>query len=409
MRLAANRGSLLMMLAMLLGIVFVQRIAAANLPVPAEVSFLPGMLKLYNPPTYEPWNEMRFPDDQGKLLSGKHWYMAGKMAGAADKMATWNAVKTAVLAHGWTLIVENLKQPVSSTFHFTQNGVEAWANIVVGDQDHVWVDVMEPGPLPYTLALVAPQAKPEKIDPEKGDFPYLISLPGSKLRGGGLDAGAFSVTPEGTNQPEVVASGSINKRYEQPEGLTNALFMTEYRTALVKAGWVIAKQSNSSDAGILAHYTQQGRNLWASLHKNNDGYNIQVGDAGATDLRKALSSSCHVALYGVLFDFNKATLLPASDPVLKQVQALLTADMSIKIEVQGHTDNVGTDAYNQTLSEARARSVVTWLTQHGVATDRLSAKGYGKMKPVADNGNDEGRAKNRRVEIADPRCMPNGK
>lgn len=79
---------------------------------------------------------------------------------------------------------------------------------------------------------------------------------------------------------------------------------------------------------------------------------------------------------------------------------------TLKLEVQGHTDNVGNGAYNQTLSEARAKAVVRWLTQHGVATDRLTARGYGKTNPVADNGSDDGRAKNRRVEIADPRCSP---
>ena len=84
----------------------------------------------------------------------------------------------------------------------------------------------------------------------------------------------------------------------------------------------------------------------------------------------------------------------------------MAADKMLKLEVQGHTDNVGNDVYNQTLSEARAKAVVTWLTQHGVAGDRLTARGYGKTKPVADNGSDGGRAKNRRVEIADPRCLP---
>ncbi len=84
----------------------------------------------------------------------------------------------------------------------------------------------------------------------------------------------------------------------------------------------------------------------------------------------------------------------------------MASDKTLKLEVQGHTDNVGNDAYNQTLSEARAKAVATWLTQHGVAADRLTAQGYGKTKPVADNGSDVGRAKNRRVEIADPRCSP---
>jgi outer membrane protein OmpA-like peptidoglycan-associated protein len=65
---------------------------------------------------------------------------------------------------------------------------------------------------------------------------------------------------------------------------------------------------------------------------------------------------------------------------------------------------VGSDACNQTLSEARARSVVAWLTQHGIAADRLAAKGYGKTMPVADNDSDQGRARNRRVEVAKLGC-----
>jgi outer membrane protein OmpA-like peptidoglycan-associated protein len=84
----------------------------------------------------------------------------------------------------------------------------------------------------------------------------------------------------------------------------------------------------------------------------------------------------------------------------------MAADKTLKLEVQGHTDNVGNDANNQTLSEARAKAVVNWFTQHGIAAERLTSRGYGKTRPVADNGSDEGRAKNRRVEISDPTCSP---
>jgi outer membrane protein OmpA-like peptidoglycan-associated protein len=110
----------------------------------------------------------------------------------------------------------------------------------------------------------------------------------------------------------------------------------------------------------------------------------------------------------VLFDFNKSTLQPASDPVLQQILDLLR-NPTQKIEVQGHTDTVGGDAYNQTLSEARAKAIVIWLTQHGIAGDRLTAKGFGKSRPIADNATDAGRAKNRRVEIADPNCAAHTK
>ena len=124
---------------------------------------------------------------------------------------------------------------------------------------------------------------------------------------------------------------------------------------------------------------------------------------------KATTAQCMTTISIVadaLFDFNKSTLQPASAGVLQQVVDLLAKDKTLKVEVQGHTDNVGGEAYNQTLSEARARAVADWLTKQGVAAARLSALGYGRTKPVADNNNDEGRAKNRRVEIADPACAP---
>jgi outer membrane protein OmpA-like peptidoglycan-associated protein len=183
------------------------------------------------------------------------------------------------------------------------------------------------------------------------------------------------------------------------------LLTTAYRDAFTKGGWAIVEDRTSV---LKAHYAKNGRNIWALVSPSPGGYILNVADAGVVDLGANLAKACHVALYGVLFDFNKSTLQPSSDGTLQPVAALMAADKTLKVEVQGHTDNVGNDAYNQTLSEARAKTVMTWLTQHGVAADRLTAKGYGKTKPVADNGSDEGRAKNRRVEIADPGCSPKG-
>jgi OmpA-OmpF porin, OOP family len=236
----------------------------------------------------------------------------------------------------------------------------------------------------------------------KGDFPYLAPLPGSRFHNGSQDPSPFWVLPKGASQKEMVAPTSLVRSYSVPD-LSNLMFMTVYRDALTRAGWEIVEEFMGADASLTAHYARNGRNLWAQLHNNSDGYTIVVADTG-TDLSASLAKSCHVALYGVLFDFNKSTLQSASDAVLQQVANLLAAETTLKLEVQGHTDNVGNDAYNQKLSEDRAHSVVAWLTAHGVAAGRLTSKGYGKTMPVADNSTDQGRAKNRRVEIADPGC-----
>jgi outer membrane protein OmpA-like peptidoglycan-associated protein len=101
----------------------------------------------------------------------------------------------------------------------------------------------------------------------------------------------------------------------------------------------------------------------------------------------------------VLFAFDSATLTPAAEATLDTVLEKLRGADVLAIRVDGHTDSVGSDAYNQGLSERRAASVVDYLFSRGVAAEKLSSQGFGESKPIEDNGTDDGRAQNRRVEI----------
>jgi len=105
-----------------------------------------------------------------------------------------------------------------------------------------------------------------------------------------------------------------------------------------------------------------------------------------------------VLVQQVTFETGTAVLRAESNALLTEVARLLAEHTAIElIEVQGHTDETGTGEFNRRLSENRARSVVEWLVGHGVAPERLVAKGYGKDQPIADNATEAGRAKNRRV------------
>jgi outer membrane protein OmpA-like peptidoglycan-associated protein len=121
--------------------------------------------------------------------------------------------------------------------------------------------------------------------------------------------------------------------------------------------------------------------------------------ADASSLNDEINKSGHVAVYGIHFDTGKSAILPESEDSLKQILALMNQNADLKLRVEGHTDNQGAAAANQTLSEKRAQAVMGWLIANGVDAGRLSAKGLGQTKPVADNTSDEGRAKNRRVEL----------
>jgi OOP family OmpA-OmpF porin len=404
-----GRHSFTIMLAALLGALAALPAAGQWAPSPPpELSFLSTILKVRKNIPYEIWGEVKFSlnADGGPAKQGKHWFILAETGNGTDPVTEWNKIKPAFLQNGWTLLKEYRTGGLREVLQYAKNGVEAWVYVDWDGAPIIFrLNVIEIAPLPFTLTLAAPAATPEKIATDTGDFPYLAPLPGSKFHRGGWDNTPFRVQPAGAQQAEMVANGTLYRDYDFPE-ISNVLLTTAYRDALTKGGWVIVQEGSSV---MRAHYAQRGRNIWAMVSPNGPGmYSINVADAGTVDLGANLAKACHVAIYGVLFDFNKSTLQPSSDAALQPVATMLAADKTLKVEIQGHTDNVGADAYNQTLSEARAKAVVTWLTQHGVAADRLTAKGYGKTKPVADNGSDEGRAKNRRVEIADPRCSPKG-
>jgi outer membrane protein OmpA-like peptidoglycan-associated protein len=108
----------------------------------------------------------------------------------------------------------------------------------------------------------------------------------------------------------------------------------------------------------------------------------------------------HVALYGIYFDTAKATLNPESSAALNEIARLLKMDPALKLHVVGHTDNVGTLAANMTLAKQRADAVVSALTtEYHIASGRLIGNGVGPLAPVASNSSEDGRAKNRRVEL----------
>jgi len=126
--------------------------------------------------------------------------------------------------------------------------------------------------------------------------------------------------------------------------------------------------------------------------RNNKPYNIEV-------LLEPIAVGNKVILKNIFFDTNRFDLQPESMAELKKLVGFLQVNPTVKIEISGHTDNVGNDMANQTLSENRAKSVYQFLVNHGIAADRLVYKGYGKTQPIAPNTTEDNRAQNRRTEF----------
>ena len=132
----------------------------------------------------------------------------------------------------------------------------------------------------------------------------------------------------------------------------------------------------------------------------------EFGQLGAYDdgirskgIKDEMSSKGFADIYGIYFDFGSSDLKDESKPVIAEIVSYLNENPDVKIIIEGHTDNVGSETSNQKLSENRAKSVMDGLTKSGINKERLSIKGYGSTNPVSDNNSETGRAQNRRVTI----------
>lgn len=267
------------------------------------------------------------------------------------------------------------------------------------------------------------------------DYPLFNRMPNYYISDCGtveFDARKFPVGPPLEEQkPKVVeVEGALTYlRYNLTEGAKPASglqIMRNFENATKTAGGTVeGKYPNWCTAyvdydprlgntctnwGVSMKFVTPEKEVWAYMQViGEEGYAIQIIERAtmkqdivvdAAGLQQGLSATGHIAVYDILFDTAKSDVKPESDATLKEIAKLMGQNPSLKLHVVGHTDNVGDLAANMKLSQARAAAVVAALTgKHGVAASRLGAFGAGPYAPVASNATDEGKAKNRRVEL----------
>jgi OOP family OmpA-OmpF porin len=154
---------------------------------------------------------------------------------------------------------------------------------------------------------------------------------------------------------------------------------------------------------------KDGKEFWIQVSTGTGAYFVTIVEraamaqdivANADVFSSGLKATGHIAVYGILFDVAKSDIKPESESAIGEIAKLLKAEPALKLYVVGHTDAVGSVDANLKLSQDRAEAVLQALVRtHGIAAARLKSFGNGPFAPVATNDSDEGRAKNRRVEL----------
>jgi OmpA-OmpF porin, OOP family len=267
------------------------------------------------------------------------------------------------------------------------------------------------------LVLPATLLAQEKDAEGSKDHPMVPRLAGGQYFIGDYEEQGFaSHTFTVQNEEEKTVEGKfVNIHYWLKEGGKKygpLEVIRNYRNAfLQKKGEALYEHADTYAGHATFRLPLQGRALWVEVRAENAGevYRLAIIEEAAlvqnveitsSAMSSALASTGTVTLRGILFETGKADIKPESAPILAEIAKLLEADEALKLEIQGHTDNVGTSAANLALSRQRADAVKTWLVnRHSIDAARLTATGLGDTKPVADNKTEEGRAQNRRVEL----------
>jgi outer membrane protein OmpA-like peptidoglycan-associated protein len=186
--------------------------------------------------------------------------------------------------------------------------------------------------------------------------------------------------------------------------------LRNYQNAATRIGGKVVYESADHDQTTL-RISRAGQETWVSVQAGASDFALVIVErqamkqevvANAGALQSGLAEVGHAEVPGIYFDFGKSEVKPESRPALEQVAKLLQENPSMRVWVVGHTDSVGSAESNVALSNARAASVIRVLTQQmGIASRRLAPHGAGPYAPVASNKTEEGRAKNRRVELVE--------
>jgi OOP family OmpA-OmpF porin len=219
--------------------------------------------------------------------------------------------------------------------------------------------------------------------------------------------------PDGTTKTVEGRYWGIN--YELAEGKKKGgpleISRNYLKTFTDRGGSKVVEDVHASGGTMVAKLPVAGKTIWLQTDIINSGemYQLYIVEEAAMEqkveftameLARVLKESGSVALHNILFDTGKATIRTESVAALAPIGEVLKNDSTLMLEIVGHTDNVGAAAANLKLSRDRAAAVKTYLVQtFGIEEARLTPAGFGDTKPVASNQTDEGRAKNRRVEL----------
>jgi len=260
--------------------------------------------------------------------------------------------------------------------------------------------------LSIPVAVVAQDDAPQYAEGCK-DSPIITRMPGSTIHSCENKEFEQVKVPVAKDADGNVTEKTLEGEYHYwdygtRDGVSEIQVFRNFETALKQAGMKIVYEESpgtiTANKGDTWYWLQNSGSYYYQTLLTVKSMQQEV-TADASGIADELNKSGHMALYGIHFEAGKATILPDSESVLGEVAKMLQQNPDIKVSVEGHTDNVGSATSNQTLSEKRAQAVVAWLTAHGIDASRLSAKGWGSNKPVEDNTTEDGRAKNRRVEL----------
>jgi OmpA-OmpF porin, OOP family len=205
-----------------------------------------------------------------------------------------------------------------------------------------------------------------------------------------------------------VAEGKVTKVFyrndSKPAG--ELAILRNYENAVKQLGGAKLTSNDAKTIGAHLFFVEKNsQRTWILLDNSNSIVVLtfleermmeQIVTAG--QLADSINKQGFATLY-INFDNNKFDIKPEAQPGLKEVVALLKTESTLRLSIEGHTDNIGAPADNKVLSAARASSVMKFLVINGIDAKRLGFKGLGSDAPVADNRSEEGRAKNRRVEL----------